>query len=186
MVKLLLSYSDGNEISPSERFYRIEYSSKEKFVNEFNKAGQDAIDKKQYSFLFLNKRFFLQEFDYGYYDDDYEKEKFDISMKVKTLDEFFNSSNVLVEGAESSKVVIEPLRSKGDAESKKFRIIFSDGKVMEIYHSNKNILQEALLFNAKKAKSQGEIDFEFFGLKIKVDGILNQGNEKENYQIEEI
>lgn len=52
MPKFLISHYSGDEISGSTNYYRFEYSSKEKLIDDFNKAGQEAIDKKSIHFYF--------------------------------------------------------------------------------------------------------------------------------------
>lgn len=194
MTKFLISYHTGDEISGRTDYYRIEYSSKEKLIDDFNKAGQEAIDAKSYSFLFLNRRFFLQDFDYGYYDegyDEFEKEKFNIASRIMTLDEWFFERDVLKEGTpniDPSNVSIQNVRnlkkiSENEAPFGKFTLCLPNKEEIIIFHSNKESLMESLFYNAKKAKSQGQTDFEFFGVKINVNNIVDENNEKTSYEV---
>lgn len=191
MVKLLLSYNVDDGISGGSGHYRIEYSSKEKLIEDLNKAGRAAISQKHNSFLFLNERMFLSEFDY--YEDFGENEVFDISSKVHTLEEWFFQSPSLVEGTKN----IEPIENKlfinqsmnkshlEKDESIKFNIVLSENKKLAIFHSNKINLENALFHNASAAKRLGKMEFEFFGLMISVDEIVNEQYEKLDYKVEE-
>lgn len=194
MTKFLIRYHIDDGISGVTAYYRIEYSSKDKLIDDLNRAGQEAVDKKEYSFLFLNERFFLQNFDYGYYDetyDEFEKENFNIASKIMTLDEWFFEQEVLREGTpnieptEVSDFSIKAVLKKKDNETPfgKFTLSLPSKEEIIIFHSNKESLMESLFYNAKKAKSQGQKDFEFFGVKINVDNIVNENNEKTSYEI---